>query len=91
MLVISIVGYVTHATDRPLWSLRAPVLKPDQIELAQKWITTVETETRAIAAARRPLKGVREVLTLKEDKTIGWVEDVKYDEILRLAQVLPGE
>lgn len=63
----------------------------DQIETARKWLSAIDSETRAIEAAGRPLRDARSVLTLHEDRTIAWAEDRKYDEVMRLAKVLPGE
>lgn len=89
--ILPFLGYVTHATDRPLWCLRVPILTPDQLETARKWLTTIDSETAAIEAAGRPLRDVHAVLTLHEDRAIAWAEDRKYDEVMRLAKVLPGE
>lgn len=35
--------------------------------------------------------GVKTVLALKEDMSIGWVEDERWEDIMRLTRVLPGE
>ncbi|KAI0717067.1 carboxylesterase [Earliella scabrosa] len=82
-------GYVTHATDRPLWTVRLPVLQDDQASVARSWVSTVaEYVRRAEAGQGLPLKTV---LALTEEKEIREVEDGKWDEYMRLSKVLPSE
>ena len=33
-------------------------------------------------------RGVRDIMTLKDDKSIGWTKDKKWDELMRLGKVL---
>ena len=85
-------GYVTHGTDRYLWTLRLPILKPDQIVAARTWLDVIDAETKALEAglnanARDPKK----VLALREDKTVAWKEDEKWDHLMRLRVAIPTE
>ena len=82
-------GYVTHATDRPLWTVRLPVLQDDQASVARSWVSTVaDYVRRAEAGQGLPLKTV---LALTEEKEIREAEDGKWDEYMRLSKVLPSE
>ncbi|EMD35663.1 hypothetical protein CERSUDRAFT_157551 [Gelatoporia subvermispora B] len=82
-------GYVTHGSDRSLWALRLPVLKPDQADVARAWLDSINS---ALAAAENgEVRGLKEVLALNENQSIGWRDDDKWDEIMRLCQALPGE
>ncbi|KAI0077724.1 alpha/beta-hydrolase [Panus rudis PR-1116 ss-1] len=84
-------GYVTHGTDRSIWALREPVLQPAQVETAQAWLDAVDSEVKKLEEEGKNQHSVLEVLALKEDKTIGWIEDTRWDSMMRLSQVLPGE
>ena len=85
------VGYVSHATDRALWVFRTPVLLPQQIEIARQWLQSVDNEARALETQGRTDRGVKEILVLKDQYTIEWDEDVKYDRVMRLTKILPGQ
>ncbi|KAH9836085.1 carboxylesterase [Rhodofomes roseus] len=85
-------GYVTHGTDRLLWTLRLPALEPVQIVAARTWLDIIDAETKSLEAgmnvnARDPKK----VLALKEDKTVAWKDDDRWDHLMRLRTALPGE
>ncbi|KZT07020.1 carboxylesterase [Laetiporus sulphureus 93-53] len=83
-------GYVTHGTDRSLWALLLSVLDPTQADVARGWLDTIAAEVKSVEAHgnRRNLK---EVLALNADKTIGWKQDDRWDELMRLRQALPHE
>ena len=81
-------GYVTHATDRVLWCYREPGLNEGERKIALTWLNTVENEMRAIEKETPSAKAPNFALTLREDKTIGWDTDKRYDELMRLAKVL---
>ena len=53
-------------------------------------MNTVATELARLQAGGAS-RGVREILTLKEDRTIGWTEDAQWDEYMRIRKALPGE
>ncbi|KAL5476704.1 hypothetical protein ACEPAI_2890 [Sanghuangporus weigelae] len=82
-------GYVTHATDRVLWFYYEPWLLEDQRPIALSWLSTVDKELSEFEAAGKTLKSVKQILTLREDKTIGWDEDRRYDELMKLTTSLP--
>lgn len=84
-------GYVTHATDRALWALRLPSLEPAQADVARAWLDTIAREVKELEEAGSSTRDVREILTLKEDRTIAWTEDGTWDDVVRLLKVLPGE
>ncbi|KAI0053722.1 carboxylesterase [Auriscalpium vulgare] len=84
-------GYVTHATDRPLWAFRVPTLDPSQVEIARAWLTAVHHETLKLEHDKKSERGVHEVLTLQKDKTIKWKRDDKWEDIMRLRKALSGE
>ncbi|KAL5521522.1 hypothetical protein ACEPAF_2270 [Sanghuangporus sanghuang] len=81
-------GYVTHATDRVLWFYYEPWLLGDQKPIALSWLSTVDKELSEFEAAGKTSKGVKQILTLREDKTIGWDEDRRYDELMKLTASL---
>ncbi|KLO10861.1 carboxylesterase [Schizopora paradoxa] len=82
-------GYVTHATDRVLWCYREPILTKEQLAVAREWLDIVDSESRAIANGLK--KNPDEALVLNEDKSISWRKDAQWDELLRVAKILPGE
>jgi hypothetical protein len=86
----SIVGHVTHGTDRPLWMFRLPTLEPDQVPVARAWQDAVDVETKRLESGEAG-RGLKEVLTLTEERTIAWREDKRWDEVMRLLDALPGE
>ncbi|KAF9046824.1 alpha/beta-hydrolase [Hymenopellis radicata] len=79
-------GYVTHGTDGVIWHLRVPSLEPAQVEVAKKWIESIDVEVEKLEAAGKPLKPVNQVLALCEDKSIKWIEDGTWDLKMRLLQ-----
>lgn len=84
-------GYVTHGTDRALWAFRLPALKGDQVDVARSWLDTIAREVELLEKAGKSLKSEREVLTLREDKSIIWQEDTKWEHYMKLRHTLPGE
>ncbi|CAL1698757.1 unnamed protein product [Somion occarium] len=85
-------GFVTHATDRTLWALRIPSLEPDQRKVAVAWLDIIAAEVKKLEQGQEPSRrSVKDILALKADRSIGWITDGKWDEIMKLATVLPGE
>ena len=82
-------GYVTHATDRVLWCYREPSLSDKQRKVARNWLERVKEET--LRVEQGITKSVREALTLREDQTIGWDDDKRYEEIMRLVPAVSSE
>ncbi|OCH89195.1 carboxylesterase [Obba rivulosa] len=82
-------GYVTHGSDRSLWALRLPVLKPDQAAVARTWLDNISAAV--VAAENGEARALREVLALNEDKTVVWRPDDRWEDLMRLRIALPGE
>ncbi|CCM06018.1 uncharacterized protein FIBRA_08262 [Fibroporia radiculosa] len=83
-------GYVTHGTDRSLWTLRLPSLDESQADVARAWLDSIVEETKVVETQGNT-RGLHEVLALNEDRTIGWRADDRWDELIRLRVALPGE
>ncbi|KAK7470775.1 hypothetical protein VKT23_002193 [Stygiomarasmius scandens] len=81
-------GYVTHATDACLWHLRIPTLEPEQIPVAKEWLEKIESEIQALDVEGKAQRPVEHVLTLKEDRSIGWCIDPSWEEKMRLLDAL---
>lgn len=72
-----------------LWALRIPRLERDQVEIAKGWLKEVAEEVnRLIYGPGSTRRDVREMLTLKEDRSIGWTKDEKWDTLMKLEKVL---
>jgi len=84
-------GYVTHGTDRCLWAFREPSLEGDQKVVARNWLDRIESEVKRVEERGKPNFALNEMLTLKEDLEIEWTKDAKWDELMKLTSVLPGE
>ncbi|KAK0459277.1 carboxylesterase [Desarmillaria tabescens] len=83
-------GYVTHGVDRVYWAFRLPMLYAEKdVAIARKWLETVFSEINMLQDEGKSSRGPREVLALKEDKTIGWIEDAVWEEKMRLCKILP--
>ena len=87
----SFTGFVTHATDRVLWAFRVPVLRSAQAEVARAWLTIIAAELQKLETEGKSGRGVKEILTLREDKTIEWMEDARWDGVIKKAKAFPGE
>lgn len=83
-------GYVTHATDRPIWALRLPALDTAQVDVARTWLDAVAAEVKLVETQGNT-HGLQEVLTLKEDRSIGWKVDERWNGLMRLREALPSE
>ena len=83
------VGYVTHATDRPLWAFLLPALTGDQVAVARNWLEAIDRETTTLEDA--PKRDVKDVLVLTEDRKIEWREDGRWESIMKLRGAVPGE
>ena len=66
-------------------------LHAEQADVARAWLDTIAREVKELEAKGSSDRNVREVLTLKEDRTITWTEDKTWEEVSRLLKVLPGE
>ena len=85
-------GYVTHATDRSLWALRIPTLKPNQVDIALAWLDTIAAEVKILEeGSDGSQRTYQDILALKTDRSIGWIVDEHWARKMELAHVLPGE
>ncbi|TDL14924.1 carboxylesterase [Rickenella mellea] len=84
-------GYVTHATDQTLWKYRVPTLLPEELSVAREWLDSIDNEINLLEREGRSVKGLKDVLTLRVDRSIAWTEDQKYDEVMRLIKAFPNE
>ena len=72
-----------------LWALRSPRLERNQIEVAKGWLNEIAEEVnKLIYGPCSTRRDVREMLTLKEDRSIGWTKDEKWDTLIKLEKVL---
>jgi hypothetical protein len=66
----------------------------EQIETARQWLDAVDKQVKSIKEKERDRDSVdfRRILTLREDQSIGWEDDHRWDSLMFLAsEVLPGE
>lgn len=88
---VHVTGLVTHGTDRCLWALRTPSMNYPQTKKAIEWLDAFDKEIAALEQHGKPMHGLNEVLTLKEDQSIEWAEDERWNELMNVVKVLPGE
>lgn len=74
-----------------MFAFRTPELEGDQVDVARNWLDRIKTEVEELEKHGKPLRDVKMILALQEDKTIGWMEDRKWETIVSLHKVLPGE
>lgn len=84
-------GYVTHATDRPIWAFRLPALKDDQVVIARAWLNVVAREVDELEKEGTAKRSLGQVLALTKDKAIEWQEDKYWDGVMKMCTLLPGE
>ena len=74
-----------------LWAFRVPVLQSSQVEVTRAWLTIIAAELQKLETEGKSSRGVKEILTLREDKTIEWMEDERWDGVIKKAKAFPGE
>ncbi|KAG8221138.1 Alpha/Beta hydrolase protein [Butyriboletus roseoflavus] len=84
-------GLVTHGTDRCFWALRVPSLTAAQKEVAVAWLDAIDKEFQILEREGKPTRPLHQALTLREDQTIAWQDDKRWDQLMNVAKVLPGE
>ncbi|KAI6149684.1 Alpha/Beta hydrolase protein [Pisolithus tinctorius] len=84
-------GLVTHGTDRCLWALRVPIMSLPQKRVAVAWLDAIDKELSILEREGKQTRALNQALTLREDQTIGWVEDKDWDQLMEIVKVLPGE
>ena len=69
-----------------MWPLCNPLLKDDQASIAHAWLDAVAqgAEESKKAGAGGTGRAVNEVMTLREDRTIGWDKDDKWEAMMRV-------
>ncbi|KAF8137391.1 Alpha/Beta hydrolase protein [Boletus edulis] len=88
---LRIEGYVTHATDRCLWMVRIPSLSLSQKEKALEWLDAVDKEVEILEREDHSSRPLDQALMLKEDQSIVWSLDARWNRFLAIAGVLPDE
>lgn len=85
-------GYVSHGTDRVFWAYRLPLMKIPQIGTVNMWLDAIDAEVKSLKlGVNIEAKNMKKVYALKTDKTVGWKDDDRWDELMQIASVLPGE
>lgn len=85
-------GYVTHASDRCLWAYRIPNLITDyERRKGLEWLDAVDREVEIVEREGHPGPPLDQALMLREDHSIGWSHDARWEHFLSIANVLPGE
>ena len=67
-----------------LWAFRIPSLEQDQVEVAKEWLDRIAKEVNALMNGDSPRPDVRDMITLKEDRSISWTKDEKWDSLMKL-------
>jgi hypothetical protein len=66
-------------------------LSSEQLQVIGDWLDILFKEIEELEEGKAP-RSPREVLALKEDKSIGWVEDPRWDGLMNKVRLtLPGE
>ena len=71
-----------------LWALRLPTLEQDQVEVARGWVDKVTEEMNKLMNGESAGLDVRDMITLKEDRSIGWTKDERWDILMKLEKAL---
>jgi hypothetical protein len=74
-----------------LWNAAVPWLQSHQLDVARAWLDAISEEVKDLESNAKPVRGVAEMLTLKEDLTIEWSTDGRWGDMMKLATVLPVE
>jgi len=71
-----------------LWALLIPILKQDQVDVAKGWLNRVSEEVNKLMNGEPSTRqDVRNMITLKEDRSIGWTKDEKWEKLMKLEKV----
>jgi hypothetical protein len=65
-----------------------------QVDTARRWLNSIDREIDEVKRNEgvKTVAEMKRILTLRENQSIGWEDDHRWDRILRLAgAVLPGE
>lgn len=58
--------------------------------MAKAWIDEVDKYMKEITSDRMAQRDVRQMLTLREDKTIVWTNDANWDNMMRMHDAVQG-
>lgn len=71
-----------------LWALLIPILKQDQVDVAKGWLNRISEEVNKLMNGEPSTRqDVRNMITLKEDRSIGWTKDEKWEKLMKLEKV----
>lgn len=84
-------GYVTHATDRILWTFRTPELTAPQVDVTRAWLGAIGQATQELELQHPGNRNLREVLALQADMQIEWTADEEWDDATKMRKLLPAE
>ena len=71
-----------------MWALRLPILEQDQVEVVRGWVDKVAEEVNKLMKGESTGLDVRDMITLKEDRSIGWTKDERWDILMKLEKAL---
>ncbi|KAM6497366.1 carboxylesterase [Amanita muscaria] len=74
-------GYVSHASDRAIWTLRIPSMTADQAQLARSWLETFYSAVDGLQT-QEVIKDSNTVLKLTRDREIKWAKDDAFDAVM---------
>jgi len=60
------------------------------LDVAIAWLDAIAAAVKDLESTEKPVRGMREMLTLKHDQTIDWTLDNHWDDMMRLAAVFQG-
>lgn len=59
--------------------------------MAIAWLDAIDNEFALLEREGKPTRPLNQALTLKEDQTIEWQEDKRWNQLMDIVKVLPGE
>jgi hypothetical protein len=66
-------------------------LTDPQKKVAVAWLDAIDDEFAILEREGKPKRPLNQALTLREDQTIEWQEDKRWDQFMGIVEVLPGE
>jgi hypothetical protein len=61
------------------------------VDVANVWLDAIAVEVKDLESNKKTMRGVTEMLTLRDDRTVGWTTDCRWEDMMRLATALPGK
>jgi hypothetical protein len=74
-----------------LWAFRIPELTSPQVDVARKWLDTIDQATQELELPHLGKYNLKDVLALQADKQIEWTTDEKWDDATKMRKLLPAE